>query len=152
MKRTIRFLKSVTMQPGPLRYIRAWAIVFVFALLAPALLCAQTATTTSLGLSSSQVAAGTPVQLVAVVVAGGPVSPGQVMFYDGKTLLGTAQLLPTGAASMKLRFGPGAHSLTASFAGTKTFAKSTSGAQSLTVTAALSTSTTLSASGTNPTC
>ena len=51
---------------------------------------------------------------------------------------------------MKLRFGPGAHSLTASFAGTKSYVKSSSGAQNLTVTATFATSTSLSASGTGP--
>jgi hypothetical protein len=109
--------------------------VSAIALLAPALVCAQTGTTTSLELSASQVTAGTAVQLPATTQAAGqPVSPGQVLFYDGKTLLGTAQLLASGSASVKLRFGPGAHSLTASFAGTKSNVKSTSGAQSLTVT------------------
>jgi len=117
----------------------------------PTVLFAQTATSTSLVLSASQVAAGTVVQLTATVEAGGqPVSPGQVLFYDGKTLLNSAQLLASGTASVKLRFGPGAHSLTASFAGTKTFTKSSSSAQGLTVTAMLATSTSLSASATNP--
>ena len=138
-------------QRRPFRYTRAWAYLFVAATFAPAALFAQHPTTTSLTLSASQVAARTAIQLTATVEAGSqPVSPGQVLFYDGKTLLGTAQLLSSGTASMKLRFGPGAHSLTASFAGAKAYAKSSSSAQSLTVTATLATSTSLSASGTNP--
>jgi hypothetical protein len=140
-----------SIQPRPFRYTRAWASVFVIAMFGSAVLFAQTASTTSLALSASKAAEGTAVQLTAMVEAGAqPVSPGQVLFYDGKTLLDTAQLVSSGTASVKLRLGPGAHSLTASFAGTKTYGKSSSGAQSLTVTATLATSTALSASGTNP--
>lgn len=74
------------------------------------------------------------VQLTASTKAAGkPVSPGQVFFYEGKTLVGTEQLLSSGTARVILRFGPGVHSLTASFAGTKSYMKSGSGDQSLTV-------------------
>jgi hypothetical protein len=140
-----------SIQPRPFRYTRASAYAFVTALFGPAVLFAQTPTTTSFALNSSQVPAGTAVQLTATVADGAQaVSPGQVLFYDGKALLGMAQLLSSGTASMKLRFGLGAHSLTASFVGTKIYAKSSSGAQSLTVTGALASSTNLNASATNP--
>ena len=99
------------------------------------------ATTTALGLSSNQVAAGTQVRLTASVSAGGNVvAPGQVTFCDanaascvGTGLLGVASLNSGGTASITLILGPGQHSLSAAFAGTTNYVSSSSGPQSLTV-------------------
>jgi signal transduction histidine kinase len=119
------FFRSI--QPGSFRNTRAWVCVFAMVMFGPAILLAQTVTGTSLTLSAPQVAAGTIVPLIAKSTQ--PVSPGQ---------------LSSGTAGAKLRFGPGAHSLTASVAGTKTYAKNGSGVPSLTATATLATSATLS--------
>ena len=124
---------------------------------------AQTATSTSLALTSgsqvvSSVAAGSVVTLTAKVLAGGTaVSPGQVNFCDAtaKTcsdihLLGTAQLTAGGTATLRLRPGIGSLSYKAVFLGTNSFAASASNASALRVTGTipqLSTETTINQAG-----
>ena len=112
-------------------------------------------TVTTLALSSSSVASGSPVTLTATVTAGGsPVSPGMVTFCnaaatycEAPAVLGTAQLTPNGTASIKLFLGIGTHSIKAVFAGTNSDATSSSTAQTLTVTGVHPTTTTIASSG-----
>src|SRR5439155_19190489 len=80
---------------------------------------------------------GQPATLKAVVTATAPGSAkaiGTVTFKDGGTVLGTASLV-NGVATLPVTWkqGPGPHSITASYAGTATFAASASPAQTLTV-------------------
>jgi hypothetical protein len=113
---------------------------------------AQTATTTTLAITSGGSAAttvsmGTVVTLTATVVAGTtPVSPGQVEFCDATAahcedihIVGTAQLTSAGTAVVKFRPGVGSHSYNAVFVGTPggspVYAGSASGNAALTVTA-----------------
>ena len=109
---------------------------------------AQTATTTTLAITSgssaaTSVSAGTVVTLTAKVVAGTtPVTPGQVKFCDASVsyctdihLLGLAQLTSSGTAVFKFRPGGGSRSYKAVFLGTKTYAGSASSVSALTVAA-----------------
>jgi hypothetical protein len=114
------------------------------------------ATETALTVSpSSPVAVGTPITLTATVTTGGnPVSLGTINFCDAtatycedSALLGTAQLTPSGTASIKLRLGIGTHSIKAVFAGTNGDTSSLSSAQSVTVTGTYPTATTIGYSG-----
>ena len=104
----------------------------------------QAAVTTTLAVSpsTSSLPAKTVVTLTATVVAGAtPIHPGLVTFCDaataaqckGLTVVGTAQLTPTGTAVLKFVPGSGSHNLLAIFAGTTTYATSSSTVQSLTV-------------------
>jgi arabinan endo-1,5-alpha-L-arabinosidase len=115
-----------------------------------------TATTTSLALSSSSVNAGASVTLTATVSASsGAVAAGSVTFYDGTTSLAAAALNSSGQAAWSTAsLAAGTHSLTAGYGGTASYAASTSGAKTLTVTAptlpstlALTTSTAASTQG-----
>jgi hypothetical protein len=104
-------------------------------------------TTTSLAVTSGGVAvtsvkAGSVVTLTAKVVAGSTkVTQGQVNFCDATAahctdihILATAQLTSSGAATYNFRPGIGSHSYKAVFAGTGSYASSTSSVASLTVT------------------
>ena len=121
---------------------------------------AQTATTTTLAVTSgtsavTTVSSGTVVTLTARVLAGStPVTPGQVKFCDAPAtycedfhLLGTAQLTSSGIAILKFRPTVGSHTYKAVFVGTRTNATSTSVASTLTVTGGYPTNTTLSWAG-----
>jgi hypothetical protein len=107
---------------------------------------APPATATSLAITSggngaTTVAQGSTITLTATVTSGGaPVSTGQVNFCDATArlctdihLLGTAQLLSTGAAALKFVPGPGTHSYKAVFRGTINIAGSSSTPSALTV-------------------
>jgi hypothetical protein len=100
------------------------------------------------------------VTLTATVMAGGtPVTPGQVNFCDATAdfctdihLLGTAQLIANGTATLKFCPGVGSHSYTAVLAEPAGLGPNASTASSLTVTASqgtgqLATTTYLEASG-----
>lgn len=114
----------------------------------PALAVTPQTTTTTLALSNSAVSIGTAVTLTATVAAGGTgVSPGLVTFEDGKTVVGSAQLIAGGTAAIKVRLGLGAHSITANFAGTNTYASSNSSAQPLTITGIAASATAMNFSG-----
>jgi MBG domain (YGX type)/Bacterial Ig-like domain (group 3)/FG-GAP-like repeat len=120
---------------------------------------AATATATSLSITSggsavAAVTAGTAVALTATVTAAGAaVTPGTVVFCDttvnttcnGLAILGNAQLTSSGSATTVLRLGIGSHSLQAVFAGTNTYASSTSAADQLAVSGSYSSATTISA-------
>lgn len=116
-----------------------------------------TLTVTSAGSNVTSVSAGVVVTLTATVISGTtPVNPGQVKFCDAtakycedSALLATAQLTTAGIATYKFRPVVGSHSYQAVFAGTNSYAKSTSTASSLTVTAAAKypTTTMIAASG-----
>ncbi len=120
----------------------------------------KTVTTTKLSITSAgntvtTVASGSVVTLTATVEAGStPVTPGQVNFCDATAksctdihLLGTAQLTSAGTASFKFRPGIGSHSYKAVFAGTNSYAGSTSSSVPLSVTGLYPTSTTFTETG-----
>ena len=88
----------------------------------------KAATTTSVSSSLAAALFGQPVTFTATVSAAGSVSPtGTVSFYDGSTLLGTAQTLTGGAAALTLSsLGVGTHSITAAYSGDSNFNASTS--------------------------
>jgi CSLREA domain-containing protein len=114
-------------------------------------------TVTSAGSDVTSVSAGTVVTLTATVVSGStPVTPGQVRFCDAtaahcedSALLATAQLTAAGTATYKFRPGGGSHTYQAVFAGTNSYAKSTSTDATLTVTITgrYPTATTIASSG-----
>ncbi len=119
---------------------------------------AQTATAlavTSSGAAATQVSVGTAVSLTASVTAGStPVTPGIVKFCDATAayctdshLLGTAQLKKDGTATLRFMPGIGAHSYKAVFAGTSTYASSSSSTSSLTVNGTHSSTTSVAESG-----
>ena len=114
----------------------------------------QLATTTTLSVSSTSVAKGSPVTLTATVkdASNAAITQGLLLFYDGKNVLGSGQIVTTGtkyvhgAAYLKVLLGYGAHSITAEFTGTDTKAASISAARALSV-AGGTTSTTISSTG-----
>jgi hypothetical protein len=108
-------------------------------LLAPRLAALQpkAVTTTSLAVTAggspvTSVGFHTVITLTATVMSGSnPVTPGQVNFCDATAksctdihLLGTAQVTPSGTATLKFIPGIGSHSYKAAFLGTNTFAAS----------------------------
>ncbi|MEI4861463.1 Ig-like domain-containing protein, partial [Klebsiella pneumoniae] len=60
--------------------------------------------------------------LTATVTSTAGTPTGPVTFFDGTTTLGQASLNAAGQATLTVSLGVGAHSLTASFAGTSAFA------------------------------
>lgn len=100
------------------------------------------ATTTTLSVSpSGSVVQGTVLTLQATVSAGGSaVSRGSVTFSDGTTVLGSAQLVNVSStftlntANLKVRLGPGSHTIKAVYGGVLAFLASTSATQTITVT------------------
>jgi hypothetical protein len=96
---------------------------------------APTVTSTSLAVSPNPATAAQSVTLTASVTpipAGSPL--GAVSFFDGSTLLGTANLNGSGVAVLSLStLSTGIHSLTAMYSGNSGFATSTSSAVPLTV-------------------
>lgn len=125
----------------------------------------QTATTTSLTLTSggqtaSTIATGTKITLTASVKAGGTtITRGLVNFCDASAtyctdihVLGSAQITSAGTATLNLRPAPGSHTYKAEFVGTPhttiPYSPSASSTATLTVTGTLSTTaTTLTQSG-----
>ncbi len=112
-----------------------------------ALEAAPSATTTTLEFSANPIASGQVATLTATVHAGAPVTPGLVTFTDGKVPLGAAQLSTDGTARLPVRLGLGPHSIKAKFAGTKSYNKSSSSEEVLTVSGEIPTKTTLTFSG-----
>lgn len=121
---------------------------------------ASNPTTTTLTLSSggtatSSAKAGAVVTLTANVASNGvPVAPGLVKFCDATAtycsdmhLLGTAQLTPSGVATLKFIPAIGSHSYKAVFVGTHANATSTSQTEQLKVTGKYSSTTTIASSG-----
>jgi Bacterial Ig-like domain (group 3)/FG-GAP-like repeat/FG-GAP repeat len=118
-----------------------------------------TTTTLAVKLAGNTVttaAAGSVVTLLATVtLAGSPVTPGQVNFCDatandclGIHLLGSAQLITGGTASMSFVPGIGIHSYQAVFLADTGGAGSQSSAQPLKITGSYLTTTTITSSGT----
>src|SRR5580704_3420946 len=105
--------------------------------------------------AATSVSSGTVVTLTATVNEGrAPVTTGQVKFCDADAadcadihLLGIAQLTTAGVAAFKFVPGPGIHSYKAEFLGTASAATSASGALSLTVN--IAPTTTIAKSGAN---
>ena len=120
---------------------------------------AAVTTTLAVSPSTSPLPAKTVVTLTASVLSGAtPVHPGLVTFCDataaaqckGLAVVGTAQLTPAGTAVLKFVPGSGSHNLLAVFAGTTSYATSSSSAQALTVSQPLppySTATAITSSG-----
>jgi molecular chaperone DnaK (HSP70) len=91
--------------------------------------------TVTLAPSANPVATGSPVQLTATVsaAAGAPAPSGNVAFFDGSTMLGTAPV-NAGVATLSVATLPiGVQSLTASYSGDANFGAVTSAAVSETV-------------------
>jgi len=115
------------------------------------------ATSTVLRVSPSPIVPqGSVVTLSARVVnAGTPTSTGQVVFYSstsahpGEAVIGHAQILPSGFATMKYRPPMGSLGFKAVYQGTNHYARSESAPVSLTVTGKISTSTEISANPPN---
>ncbi len=124
-------------------------------LLAPCAAHAATATTTALTASATTVAHGTVLTLTATVAAGAThVFPGSVKFCDIANpacrdlgVLNRAQLRNTGVAAYKFIPGIGSHTYKAIFAGTTTYATSTSTTVTVNVTGTYPSTTTIAASG-----
>jgi hypothetical protein len=112
-------------------------------------------TTTTLALSSSSIASGTPITLTASVLAGAtPVTTGQVIFYDATAtycenaaLLGLSQLTSAGSATLKFVPGIGSHNYLAAFRANAGYAASSSPSEALTVTGTYPTTTAVVSSG-----
>ncbi len=142
---------SVPLRRAFFSAVRMASTLAVLAASATASAQARTATTTILAVTSggsvvTSVASGSVVTLTATVNAGATaVTPGEVNFCDASAtyctdihLLGTAQLIQTGqsagTAVLKLRPGIGSHSYKAVFAGTNTYAGSSTNSAGLAVT------------------
>jgi hypothetical protein len=111
---------------------------------------APAATSINLHLSSSTALPGAVLTLTANVARGGSaVTLGEVRFFDGKTVLGTVQIVNVGTAAgygtatLKLRLGEGTHAVTAKFLGTAAYGASVSGGQTITVAGLYPTTTSL---------
>src|SRR5262249_51609692 len=89
---------------------------------------AATTTTTTLRRSVPTAVFGQGVTLTATVTSPAGVPTGTVTFFDGNTVLGTAQVNAAGQATLPVSLGVGNHALTVSFAGTGNFANSKSDA------------------------
>src|SRR5882762_1362152 len=95
-----------------------WILAAIMAMAAMGAPAAQAGpTTTTLTLSSSSVASGTPVTLTAAVSNGSPVTAGTVTFCDATAtfctngaVIGTAQLTLAGTAAIKIIPSIGNHS------------------------------------------
>ncbi|MGB7264158.1 MAG: FG-GAP-like repeat-containing protein [Terracidiphilus sp.] len=101
-----------------------------------------TPTTTSLSSSGTSIIVGQTVTFTASVSAS-PTPAGSVTFFDGTTALATTTLNPSGVAIYSTsNLSVGSHSITAAYQGNSTFAASTSGATTVTVSAPVITATT----------
>jgi len=128
------------------------------AALLPVILClgamtgwaTPTPTTTTLTVSSKTIN-NHPITAMTATVSP-TLTQGLVLFYDGKVLLGTGQIVNTGtkyvhgSAYLSAQLAPGAHSLKAVFAGRNAYATSASTAQSWAVAGGVA-NTTISSSG-----
>lgn len=109
----------------------------------------QGGTTISLAASSATINVGQSETLSAAVAAtmtGRPAPTGSVAFYDGATLLATAQISAGSASFTANSLAAGAHSFTASYAGDANFNLNASAATGVTVNSLATASITLSAS------
>lgn len=113
------------------------SVLLSFALSVGAVAGATTATLTALDASTVTLAAGKPLALTARVISATGIPPGEVNFYDGKTVLGTAGLNTLGLASVTVRsLAAGSHSLTAAYVSAAAFSGSRSTAVVVTITPA----------------
>lgn len=129
------------------------SVVLVLGAITAAL--AQSATITTLGVSSNTFSAGAPVTLTATVTAGAtPVTVGQVLFCNAdaprcedSAILGSAWITRSGTAILRRTFGGlASFNVEAVFLGTKSYQTSTSPTQTLTGPKLLTT-TTIGATG-----
>jgi hypothetical protein len=110
---------------------------------------APAATATTLAASTTSAVGGTSIIFMATVMpaSGTAVPSGTVTFLDGTTTLGTGTLNGSGIATYSTSaLAVGAHSITAAYGGATTFAASTSTAVSVTITAPITPSYTVSIS------
>jgi hypothetical protein len=87
---------------------------------------AAATTTTTLVSSAPTAGAGQTETLTATVSSRAGVPTGSIVFFDGSTVLGGADVNAAGQATLAVSLGVGSHALTASFVGTGGFAGSTS--------------------------
>jgi hypothetical protein len=106
----------------------------------------------TLTVAPTSVMAGQAIQLTAATAQNGPpLQAGTITFLNGSQILGTAQVvgaapatgITPGTASLTLKLSPGTYSLTAQFSGAGSTPAGNSAAQTLTVTGAYQTATTL---------
>jgi len=90
-------------------------------------------TTAALQSSLTAAVVGQAETLTATVTSPGGAPTGSVTFLDGNAVLGTAPVNADGQAKLTVALGVGAHTLTASFAGTGGFTGSVSPATAVTV-------------------
>lgn len=95
-----------------------------------------TATTTTLSSSATSATFGTAVTLTAAVSPSA--ATGSVTFYDGTTSLGAVTLSSGSAALATSSLAVGSHSITATYAGSSTYATSTSSAVTVAITSSSS--------------
>ena len=106
---------------------------------------APAATTTVLTASPNPAAAGATVTITATVTASGGTPTGSVSFLDGSTSLGTATLTNGVATLTTSTLVAGAtHTLTASYAGSSSYAASTSNTVSLVINSSITANATFS--------
>jgi hypothetical protein len=144
-------------------HLSFWGLFLAFSFLlsvparAPAATPSSTTTILAIVPEDSAFPAGTLLGFKATVSSGGnPVSPGQVLFCNADAIycedlniLGQAQLAKDGSATIHLVLPIGLHRIRAEFRGTNAYATSTSSSQSLTVSGAYSTATTIGAVSTS---
>ncbi len=105
-----------------------------------------TSTTTTLAASATSPTYGTSVTFTATVSPSA--ATGSVTFYDGTTSLGAVTLTSGSAALSTSALTVGTHTITATYAGSSTYASSTSAAVTVTVSAATTTTSCSSYTGT----
>jgi len=119
----------------------AFWLLSLFMAFSSQLWASLTPTTTTITFSETNYVWPAPITLTATVLYGGnPATPGLVKFCNasaascqGSALLGQAQLISNGTATIKVVLPVGSDSVKAVFAGTTTFATSSSATQSIPV-------------------
>lgn len=130
---------------------RALMLLITFCAMSVVITAASTATSVTLT-TSQKVVNSHPVIGMTARVNPSTVTQGLVRFYDGATLIGTAQIVnkgtkySIGTANLSAQLSPGAHSLKAVFTGTADYADSTSAVASVNVSGGV-TSITIDAGG-----
>ena len=133
--------------------LRAASLLALLLALAGQAWAAAATTTTTLTTSSKTVNGRDVTVLSAKVTDPSTVTQGLVKFYDGKTLLGTGQIVNTGTkythgtANLSVQLAAGSHVVKAVFAGTDSDTSSASATKTVTVTGGTS-ATTISSTGT----
>ena len=151
--RQVRCACYVGVQPSSL--FGRWVLCLLLGFALSPAARATTATSITLSGSANSITRSTAFTLTATVTASStPVSPGSIVFCDTRfarcqdnAIVGRAQLLGTGVATLKFFPGLGTHTYRAIFNGTTTYTTSTSATVSVTVTGTMSATATLTSSG-----